>query len=1780
MEWLSHSQKKYCELCKTPFRFTKLYDQSMPETVPWLLFLRQAVIHTAKAVGKWARYSMVTFVWLCWLPWTIRQIWRALFWLADGTWLSQHEMQAAVEAYASHMSNDSSTFPVVPTNSTVNGTNTSSFGFFSVLLAVIGIFDPQIILRTIVKVILQVAVYPTVNGEPLKWEKAFLFSPIPRPPSVLSDVQSIASATRLPILNNALLDVVEGQLICLSIVAAFILVFLIREWVINQQPLLNMPDDEQADNPAPAAQPVNEPRPAVRRRRRGVRRAADDNVQLENRPLLPVDRPRALPRPRRHATENNILVQSNAERPNPPVRAASLVPALQEFETNARQLAELQDSGSGPSSAVEAQSQQPHDLQQLQDGSPSLKEPEPLESPPLQRGVFDDIGHIRRTIEEPNLVDTQVETNATTSEEGQSLFQEPASIAEGDSPPGASTDSNASAVPFGRGQPLHNEFAFRAAIQPLVQPEVTSSDEVHQGSGNVDDEWESDSDTEPVPIPQTSSNASYEARPSAASNNNDEPTEEIDDDSLVAEHGSVAGEVPHPALELDEPENVLTQLSRWLWHTDDYIPGVPAEPEADETEIVADIDAQAPFVPAQNRDRPLDVPHDLPAPPEGEPNIQNGVNVNDPLAVDEAEDLEGIMELIGMEGPIAGMVQNIIFSVFLITLTLSASVWCPYIWGKITLLLVAHPFSVFIKAPLFVLSKTADFIVDIGLFAIGLLGVFFNYVAKIIKLATLPFAPRLSTFLDTEVFEEMTLSLSHSSGARLEKTFTRTILGFRPDLPTFSVQSHHVMRVLSKRIAQTTSTLATKSFSTVMLATESMTWQDVFTAPVKVGSLAKELPGISLSAYGGVKSWLIHLQEELKPLSFAKAEEIDYSLVQWSAKEKIACVVLGYLLFAVAGSIYLKVARWYLALKDDEKVPGFLADTLRQAGGVMKVVVIIGIEMIAFPLYCGIMLDIALLPLFEGASIYSRFSFFATAPFTALFIHWFMGTCYMFHFALFVSMCRKVMRKGVLYFIRDPDDPSFHPVRDVLERPVFTQLGKIAFSAFVYGSLLVICLGGVVTGLNRIGDILPIHWGTLDPFMIIPGDIIFYNFMLPFILRKVDLPNKVALIFGWWFRACAAGLRLSDFLFGHDNEEEKKPGAFLWRRFSKVLINGESKPKHPMVKYIEELASHRDRLIWFEAKEGEVDEDTVHKVLSADASFKVINLLGDKSQALIEFQEETPMDIIRSLIDAEAAKPDSKYSIRRVKDMKVENIELPSLRNTPVDLSAGNYIRAPAKDSVRIPKGTNVFMRVDEKNQRLDGKEDSDTGLHGKKDERFSRIYVPNHFRARISTFIGMIWIFAAVMGLIFTVGPLITGRVIIKRMTSSGDPVNDLYALTIGGHAFAGAIYLAYNVRTRWAGGIDKLAHLLNNTKQLLPQIASFLKRALGITYLGIFVGFVAPMALSLLAELYINVPVYTWLVMHEDSGSTASNPLISSTQGGQTSPIIHILQTWALGLLYLRIVVRVLTATPHTNTRPATAIRGITRHGLLHPDVKLASRALILPVLSVCFILIGLPLGMVRVALAIHPGTFSEAEQARLYRFSYPAVLSAALASFMVVRLQTRIENWRVKIRDEVYLIGERLHNFPRQEEQPKKPERALKKMKVRDPRHKRKGKEREDAANDLREQDFEDAKESVGTSGDRTVPTEQKTTSSSSQSGTQNTGAASDRAAAARATSGELSAIFDEGEADPKSELENIKELAAFLEEYKGVSRPKDSAGAGDAGDDGTNALGAEHGSLQPQ
>jgi E3 ubiquitin-protein ligase MARCH6 len=291
---------------------------------------------------------------------------------------------------------------------------------------------------------------------------------------------------------------------------------------------------------------------------------------------------------------------------------------------------------------------------------------------------------------------------------------------------------------------------------------------------------------------------------------------------------------------------------------------------------------------------------------------------------------------------------------------------------------------------------------------------------------------------------------------------------------------------------------------------------------------------------------------------------VDPSLVYWSTTDRGLAILAGYIALAILAAIYVALDTPITSTPSGQRTEKIVRDSLRQAGGVLKVILIISIEMLAFPLYCGLLLDFAFLPLCPvDHSIATRWAFAVRAPATFCFVHWFFGTCYMFHFALFVGMCRKILRKGVLWFIRDPDDPTFHPVRDVLERNVTTQLRKIAFSALVYGALVILCLGGVIWSIGKMfRGIFPIHWISTEPVLEFPFDLMLYNFLTPLLLKLFKPLDAVHHMYAWWLRKCARGLRLSHFLF--DDRRKDEEGRHVRRSWATFFTMKQGDIEYPV----------------------------------------------------------------------------------------------------------------------------------------------------------------------------------------------------------------------------------------------------------------------------------------------------------------------------------------------------------------------------------------------------------------------------------------------------------------------------------------------------------------------------------------------------------------------------------------------------------------------------------------
>ncbi|KAH0536886.1 hypothetical protein FGG08_006289 [Glutinoglossum americanum] len=1014
---------------------------------------------------------------------------------------------------------------------------------------------------------------------------------------------------------------------------------------------------------------------------------------------------------------------------------------------------------------------------------------------------------------------------------------------------------------------------------------------------------------------------------SAAQTPADEPLDGHRDEASLPENEHMAN--PQPVAAHQPPQGLLERLADWLWG--DILPDrlPPEDVHENDEHVVQDLADEAPFVP---------VAHNEPGRQQAQPEEDAGHAPNaadgglDPLdaeAIEDGEDFEGVMELIGMRGPLTGLFQNGMFSAVLISTTVGAGVWFPYIWGKFVLLFLCHPITLLIKVPLRGVSFAADLIVDSVLFSTGSIvywiDTFLRFCLTLVGFAM----PMVKRYSRSTTISNATRGIAEGAIDRISKMVVSASVQFSgADYPTFSVLSHEALRITEARI--------TCAFGFVFRATETTyhgalnIWRYTSfrnTLQNPDFGLAGRIARTIGSSFGGIKVGLtLAPQGVWNPSLFnisldipKRATPIDPSLAYWGPWDRAVAIVVGYAFFSIVGALYLKRGSPFSTSRQGRKIESVITKVLQQAGGVLKVILIIGIEMIVFPLYCGLLLDLALLPLFEKATFMSRVTFTLTAPFTSIFVHWFVGTCYMFHFALFVSMCRKIMRSGVLYFIRDPDDATFHPVRDVLERSVSTQLRKIAFSALVYGALVIVCLGGVVWGLYYTFDgILPIHWSSNEPVLEFPVDLLFYNFLMPVVVRFFKPSDGLHTMYSWWFRVCGRMLRLTWFLFGERQEDEE--GHHVRRTWRDVLLG----------------------------KKGDVHQPVI----------------GDDRRILAEDR----------------------------------NMEAYFLRD-------GKYVRAPASDQVRIPKGGKVFLEVSENNERVDGQPDREDGLHGRNTELFAKVYVPPWFRVRISLFILYIWVFAAVTGVSITVVPLVFGRMIFSTVIPNHLRMNDVYAFSIGIYILGGLLYAVLWFENVIASFKRTMASDSQSPNQTARGAVKFSLRIARLLYTYTAFVFLLPSLFALLTEFYVIIPIHTYFDANEKH-------------------VIHFIQDWTLGVLYVKMTGRFILW--YSQSRPAEALRAIVRRGWLDPDARIATRCFVMPATVVMggALLIPIPLGYV-----VNKLCFSKASaetQSLVYRYSYPAVLIVVMTICLVYLMGAMLKGWRQKIRDEVYLIGERLHNF----------------------------------------------------------------------------------------------------------------------------------------------------------
>ncbi|EKM50520.1 uncharacterized protein PHACADRAFT_263859 [Phanerochaete carnosa HHB-10118-sp] len=817
------------------------------------------------------------------------------------------------------------------------------------------------------------------------------------------------------------------------------------------------------------------------------------------------------------------------------------------------------------------------------------------------------------------------------------------------------------------------------------------------------------------------------------------------------------------------------------------------------------------------------------------------------------DDMEGALEAIGLRGPIFAVLQNAALMIFVLNATIGIGIWLPFIVGKSLALLSLDPKRLLyiIHFPIRAIRIITDPVVDSFMFVLSRL------MAPLLWRAVGPCLSFIKDFMSNILGQQTT----------------------DKGIETFSVMLNR------------TAEAVTRSFATLLSASDT----PVVTQPTLVDRLLAPDSAFMRLA----EPYFAPIGETLR-LTW---EDLKTSWVRLAlgngTTEKIFAVSLGYMVNAVLLALYLNV----VTTGNMKNAGRAMRSAIRQQLLVVKVAAFIIIELVVFPLGCGIMLDICTVSLFPQGSLRTRLVFLAHAPLTSAFYHWVIGTMFMYQFAVLLAAFRTCLRPGALWFIKDPQDQNFHPIREILDRPALVHVRKLLISGIMYG-FVIACSVGTVSAILRVFSrtIMPFRWKLREPLSVVPIDLLFLHLVLPYTLqyfrpRKFLKQNSLRV---WKF--IAKQLRLSSYLFGGRHPDEEL-----------------SNPQLPL----------------------------------AD-------------------EQKQPATVI------------------------------------------GTFRRVPNTDNVALAKGQAATAEVDEEGRPVSDKEarlmllqdtEAENNKRNIKDD-YVIAYMPPHFRYRACTFVAAVWIFCSVFLASALAIPILLGRGFFRLFLSYD--VHDGYSF-VAGFYLLWTCWLVSNAINR----MDRHRQRRGGDQQRADLALYFIKRSLlwgaKAAYMALCLGFVIPTLIAIVVELYVILPV-----RHEFQP--------------ETQPRIRIVDMWALGLLYTKVLLRVQRMQPMGTI--ARGVQSIRRNGWTHPDPVKATKEVIAPLTVGLLGMILLPPAVVWVGLK---ATGLQMNEKLLYLHIYPGICTLTAACLAAVASYDVISSWSQTVRDKEFLVEMRLQNLdPGQEAQ----------------------------------------------------------------------------------------------------------------------------------------------------
>lgn len=212
---------------------------------------------------------------------------------------------------------------------------------------------------------------------------------------------------------------------------------------------------------------------------------------------------------------------------------------------------------------------------------------------------------------------------------------------------------------------------------------------------------------------------------------------------------------------------------------------------------------------------------------------------------------------------------------------------------------------------------------------------------------------------------------------------------------------------------------------------------------------------------------------------------------------------------------------------------------------VVKVSMLSVVEIGIIPLVCGWWLDICSLAMFD-ATLKDRENTFSSAPGTSIFIHWLIGMVYVYYFASFILLLREILRPGVLWFLRNFNDPDFSPIQEMIHLPILKHIRKLLISAVIFGSAVLLMLWLPIRILKVILPSFLPYTVSLDnngsQVNELSLELLLLQVILPALLEQSHTRIWLKGLVRNWCRVVAWVLDIHSYLLGDNDKKENQDG--------------------------------------------------------------------------------------------------------------------------------------------------------------------------------------------------------------------------------------------------------------------------------------------------------------------------------------------------------------------------------------------------------------------------------------------------------------------------------------------------------------------------------------------------------------------------------------------------------------------------------------------------------------